>query len=76
MKKKLNNTLKIMKKGSKYDLILILLLCTKYSNKWRPSSLNELTPMICNKGLTHLGSEASKYYDIISVFTSYILIFY
>ena len=29
-------------------------------NIWRPPSLSELTPMISNKGLTHLGSEASK----------------
>ena len=28
--------------------------------KWRPLSLSELTPMIFNTGLTHLGSEASK----------------
>ena len=29
--------------------------------KWKPPSLGELTPMIFNTGLTHLGSEASKY---------------
>ena len=33
---------------------------------WRPSSLSELTPIMFNMGLTHLGSEASicdiKYY--------------
>ena len=28
---------------------------------WRPPSLSELTPMIFNTGLTHLGSEASNY---------------
>ena len=28
---------------------------------WMPPSLSELTPMIFNMGLTHLGSEASKY---------------
>ena len=27
---------------------------------WRPSSLSELTPMIFNMGLTHLGSKASN----------------
>ena len=34
---------------------------------WRPPSLSELTQMIFNKGLTHLGSEASIYhfYSII-----------
>ena len=30
------------------------------NNKWRPLSLSELTQMVFNKGLTHLGSEASK----------------
>ena len=30
---------------------------------WRPSSLSELTPMLFNMGLTHLGSEASNYYS-------------
>ena len=40
-----------------------------YNNKWRPPSLSELTPMIFNTGLTHLGSEASKYkFDIIRIF--------
>ena len=28
---------------------------------WRPPSLSELTPMVYNTGLTHLGSEASIY---------------
>ena len=27
---------------------------------WRPPSLSELTPMLFNTGLTHLGSEASN----------------
>ena len=35
-------------------------------NKWRPQSLIELTRMIFNKGLTHLGFEASKYVIYIS----------
>ena len=30
-------------------------------DKWRSPNLNELTPIIFNTGLTHLGSEASKY---------------
>ena len=30
------------------------------TNKCRPPKLSELTPMIFNMGLTHLGSEASK----------------
>ena len=29
--------------------------------KWRHPSLSELTPMLFNTGLTHLGLEASKY---------------
>ena len=28
---------------------------------WMPPSLSELTPMVFNTGLTHLGSEASIY---------------
>ena len=31
------------------------------SVKWRPPSLSELTPIVFNTGLTHLGSEASIY---------------
>ena len=31
---------------------------------WRPPSLSELTPMIFNTGLTHLGSEASIYSSV------------
>ena len=31
---------------------------------WRPPSLSELTPTIFNMGLTHLGSDASKYSNI------------
>ena len=30
-------------------------------DKWRPSSLSDLTPIISNIELTHLGSEVSKY---------------
>ena len=33
----------------------------KLNIKWRPPSLSGLTPMIFSMGLTHLGSEASKY---------------
>ena len=37
-----------------------------YDN-WRPQNLSELTPMISNTGLTHLGSKSSMYsqYTII-----------
>ena len=34
-------------------------------NKWKPPNLSELTPIIFNTGLTHLGSEAFKYFNII-----------
>ena len=34
---------------------------------WRPPSLSELTPMIFNAGLTHLGSEASIYSAILLI---------
>ena len=30
--------------------------------KWRPPSLSVLTPMIFNTGLTHLGSETSRFF--------------
>ena len=29
--------------------------------KWRPPSLSELTPMVFNTGLTHLGLKATIY---------------
>ena len=32
---------------------------------WRPLSQSELTPMVFDTGITHLGSEASKYINII-----------
>ena len=36
----------------------------KSNDKWRPPSLNEITPVILNMGLNYLGSEASKsFYD-------------
>ena len=31
---------------------------------WRPPSLSELTQMIFNVGLTHLGSETSNYLNL------------
>ena len=36
----------------------------KHDYKWRPPGLSELTPMIFNIGLTHFGSEASKYQKV------------
>ena len=40
----------------------LLLQLGKFSlNKWRPSSLRKLTPMIFDMGLTHLGWETSNY---------------
>ena len=37
----------------------MLLFNIGYCDKWRPPSLSELTPMLFNTGLIHLGSEAS-----------------
>ena len=39
------------------------------NNIWRPQSLSELTPYQKPLGLTHLGSEASKYSQSSSVYT-------
>ena len=44
-------------------IIVFHSLLTTMDNKWRPSSLSELTLIIFNTELTHLGSEASKSYD-------------
>ena len=38
---------------------------------WRPPSLSELTPMIFDMGLTHLGSEASIYHILILIITGF-----
>ena len=48
-------------------------------NKWKPPSLSELTPMIFDMGLTHLGLEATK--SIMKLFLAsfhikHILLFY
>ena len=47
-----------IKKYEKFDIISSILK-VRYLN-WRPPSLSELTPIIFNKGLAHLGSEASN----------------
>ena len=39
----------------------------EWTEKWRPPSLSELTSMISNMGLTHLGSEASKYPIMVKI---------
>ena len=36
--------------------------------KWRPPSLSELTPIMFNMEISYLGSEASKYHIVISIF--------
>ena len=41
------------------------MLIIKCKYKWRPQSLSELTPMIFNIVLTHLGSEASNYIRVL-----------
>ena len=34
---------------------------------WKPLSLSELTPVVFNKGLAYLGSEASSsYYELLT----------
>ena len=38
---------------------IIAIINLEENSIWRPLSLSELTPMISNAGLTHLGSEAS-----------------
>ena len=58
------------------DLQLITYL--QLNNKWRPSSQSELTSMLFNTCLTHLGSEASKCNSnmkIIKQFVEYINMF-
>ena len=34
---------------------------------WRPPSQSELTPMLFNTGLTHLGLEASNYSSVLLI---------
>ena len=48
------------KKLEKTNISLYFRLDPGTYQKWRPSSISELTPNIFNMGLTHLGSEASK----------------
>ena len=51
-----------MKQEKRYLILYFILIFKKQNNKhekWRPPSLSELTPMVFNTGLTHLGSEAS-----------------
>ena len=43
-----------------YAKVIVVINCVQNDQDiWRPSSPSELTPMIFNTGLTHLGSEAS-----------------
>ena len=41
------------------------LLCRSIYDNWKPSSISELTPIIFNTGLTHLGSKVSIYNSLI-----------
>ena len=43
-----------------FFLTVAVYLCLKFKYIWRYPSLSELTPMIFNTWLTHLGLEASK----------------
>ena len=49
--------------------IRLIIVNTALGLKWRPSNLSELTSMVFNMELTHLGSEASKYYQMVFVIT-------
>ena len=40
---------------------------------WRPPSLSELTPMIIDRELTHLGSEASSFLLLLFIIQIYCL---
>ena len=51
----------VEQEGRQIQFIDINILIIFYLYKWRPPRLSELTPMIFNTGLTHLGSEASIY---------------
>ena len=55
------------------NIIQFELLCrSSYIGiSWRPPSLSELTLMLSNMGLTHLGSEASNYYFNSSFLSTY-----
>ena len=53
--KPLTNLLKKVKK--------VFIEFIKGYSKWRPPSLNELTLMIFNTGLTHIGSKPSNCYN-------------
>ena len=44
--------------------IKIIKIC---KNNWRLPSLSELTPMVLNTGLTHLGSEAFNFKVIFNI---------
>ena len=48
-------------------LVSILIFIHTPTIIWSPPSLSELTPMIFNAGLTHLGSEASIYSAILLI---------
>ena len=43
-------------------------------NIWRPPSLSELTPMLFNMGLTHLGSETSIYTEYLYIYSIEMLV--
>ena len=51
-------------------LTVLLYVCTWRSSHviWRPPSLSELTPYQITSGLTHLGSEASIYTKVLSLY--------
>ena len=57
-----------------YHLIYQIYFQLLFYIKWRSPSVSKLTPMIFNAGLTHLGSEASKYKESTEVKKKNVLI--
>ena len=50
---------RVIKRNSSWIMKGNIRICIKYNSK-RPPSLSELTPILLNMELTHLGSEDSR----------------
>ena len=50
--------------------VIVVNLSFKFHYKWSPPSLSELTPIIFNTELTHLGSDASNYIPLYNHLSS------
>ena len=64
-----------------YKMAYHTIIIDTWINRWSPSSLSKLTPIIINMKITHLGSKSSKKslkhilnYDFISLFLLLILL--